>query len=333
MIESQNPRVTFPKTTRKYSQDESVRYVAKLKFGNLSEAKEFLSNNQLNNIIITRSINDNATGGGETKYIIEVDKNQLPDNSNLDFVQRPNKVFDAGYLMTLDLNTHMLDIEMGRNGAIGDRYFAYPTSEFQSMPEYLDTVSGLQNCQRAMEMHTLAHIDNRSSYGHGLIVQAPLDLTLLTSQSNIQNISRAIQIVAGRISTIARKDILKMEQIQDIPEGNYHDGFKLSFSANYILKLAELKEIDQKSHAYTRVQEAVRDTLKRAKLRSQYGENLETVIDTATTVVSKWDTDLLGNYGEFDRQILEKQLPAMIANFDQSIERMRSDFGIIQGQE
>ncbi len=333
MIESQSSRITFPKTTRRYSQDDSVRHVAKLKFENLSEAKVFLTRNQLNNPVISRSIKDNTTGGGKTKYIIEIDKNQLPGNTEIDFIQRRSKGVDAGYPMTLDMNTHMLDIEMGRNGATGDRYFAYPTSEFQSMPEYLDTVAGVQNCQRAMEVHTLSHIDNRSSYGHGLIVQAPLDLTLLTAQNNIQNISRAIQIVAGRISTIARKDILKMEQIQDIPEGNYHDGFKLNFSANYMLILAELKEIDRRSHAYMRVQEAVKDTLKRAKLRSQYGENLEMVVDTATTVVSKWDTDLLGNYGEFDRQILEKQLPAMLANFNQSIEKMRSDFGTIQGRD
>ena len=332
MIQSQQPRVTFPANTRKYSDPGNVREIAKLKFTSRSQVDQFLKNRGLNNPIQTKTVKNNATEGVEIYYLVEVTPDDVPNDTSLNFVQRQIQKSGTDWLMLLNANTHMTDIEYGRNGAVGASYFAYPTSDTQSLPAYLDSVPGVQNCQRAMETHTATHIHNRSSLGHGLILQAALDMMLVASQTNIQNISRIIQIIAGSISMIARKDIKKMEQENQIPEGNYHDGFKLNFSAYFVLLLADLKQIDKQSHAYTRVQEAVKDVNRRAELRSKYGENLTTMTDTAAIVVSRWDPELLRNYGNFDREVIENQLPTIMGLFYQSIEKMCTEFESIQNK-
>lgn len=227
---------------------------------------------------------------------------------------------EKGFLMFLGINRHML------HNSEGYDYFAYPTSDEESLPDYLDRQEGLQNLQRAMQYHLLAHIDNRSSFRHGLIVQAPLDLVLLTSQNCTKNINRVIQSSAGKIATIALRDIQVMEEKKVILKGdNYHDGFKLSFTINFIALLASQKNLAVETHAYKRLQEALLIVSKRSPLRRQYGENLANMAEQAGLVVSKWDTNLLKNYGQFDRQVLEDQLPMIFSLFQGVVNKMYED--------
>ena len=330
-------KLKFPKTLRQYSHEKGVKYTARIKFDTLEDVYTYANKYNLTSVAEKKTVIDNVNNTARDFYVLEVNKadfnqDNIPDN--LDFI--PRRMFEhlkdnvnirvpvdpTNFISTVPLNKYMMDISKKRIPTKEKDPF---TSDYESIQTHNRSITRLKE---ALGLHALSHIDNPISLGHGLIVQAPLDMVMFTTQDDTKMREHIIQMVAGRVSMITRKELLRTIKQGKIPAES-HDGLKLNFLAIFTKELLRFRNINPESNAYKLTEQAINAVLERSKERVKYGEDTKVVIQDLNTIISKWDPDLLKKFGS-NASVMSDQLNDIMKMFRVSIDGVKDELDKIQ---